>query len=398
MIAWLLSWALFVCSTAAVWDFVSTGSLRGDRVAVHAILVLLALALMAPVLLVADLFGGIAQRTWAQYDWRFARTVIVAAGLAFLALVIPYGWWVVAPVLTRAGRQVMPWFANTSWAATIEPWRAPPVWTWAILTVVTAALLWRVVATLRRRPFYACQHALEVLGWRQCLRGVCLMAYLRTLVPRRDFFISAPVVSWMPVLAILAVVHRLIPIQLFAIAIPVLVLALVLPMWTGMLAPPVWLFLGTSTVESFDLFHALRSNWRRHGLTLLHRTSPGGLQSYDHWRETTPTTAFYDPGVGRVWSLRTRPSMWQTAVRLTAAFVPVIVIDWRGPSPIVEWEAKWLDRRALLQKAVLIVPSAPAGVHSADDPLQGATTIDEETALASEWAGRSVVRAPAPPT
>jgi hypothetical protein len=393
MIAWLIFWALFAASTATVWDFLAMGSLRGDRVAALTIVVLVILALLVPVLFVADLLGGIAQRTWDQSDWRRARTVIATTASVFVAVLIAYAWWVVAPVATRVEQQVRPWFTDPSWAGTIDPWSASPAAMWTILIAVTVTLIWWLVSMLRRNPFYAHARAVEALGWRKCLLGICMMAYLRTLVPRRDFFIMAPIVGWMPILALLVVIHEFIPIPLFAIAIPLLILAFAIPLWAALLAPPVWLFLGTSTVESFDLFHALRASWRRHGLTLLHRTSPGGLQSYDRWHETTGMV-FYDPGIGRIWSLRTRSPMWQTAVRLTAAFVPVIVIDWRGPSPIVQWEAEWLERRALLHKTFVVVSPGSAGSSAAHGVLRGAMAIDHVT-LAAGWPGAGA-RAPSP--
>jgi hypothetical protein len=220
---------------------------------------------------------------------------------------------------------------------------------------------------------------------------MCLMAYLRLLLPRRDFFMQAPVVSWMPALAFAVVLHELIPNTVFAVAIPVLLLMLAAPMWGSALAAPLWIFLGTSEFDSFRTFYDLRATWRRHGLTLLSRTGEGGQEFYAAWRSSLGRSlAFYDPAIGRLWSLRTRPQMWQTAVRLLAAFVPVIVIDMRRQSDPVQFEIEWLARHDFMDKVYMIVSHEAGSVTHSTGHL-----VDEETLMQMRWNDQGLVSAAA---
>lgn len=104
----------------------------------------------------------------------------------------------------------------------------------------------------------------------------------------------------------------------------------------------------------------------------------------------------YDPGIGRIWSLRTRPQLWQTAVRLLATFTPVIVVDMRDASEIVQFEVAWLMRRQLLKQTIVIQIPNQSGLA---DEFQGsgAKVVDEKSLLASEWSGSSVIFRPLHP-
>ena len=230
---------------------------------------------------------------------------------------------------------------------------------------------------------YAYRHALDVLGVRRLAVGICMMTYLRLLVPRRDFFMQAPVVSWMPMLALAIVIGALIPIRLFAITTPILLLAILLPHALALLAPPLWIFFAGSKLDSFQLFYTVRGVWKRHGLNLLNRTSTGGLDFYQAWRSNFhPAIPFYDPSVGRIWSLRTRTPLWQTAVRLLASFVPVIVVDLTSQaSSNVQFEMEWLKRRGMLDKVYLVAAQECAYTE------WKIKIVDEKGLLASTWAG-----------
>lgn len=92
---------------------------------------------------------------------------------------------------------------------------------------------------------------------------------------------------------------------------------------------------------------------------------------------------FYNPGTARIWSLRTRPHVWQTALRLLAAFVPVIVVDRRQPSDIVQFEVDWLKRRGFLDKVYMV--GSPENGETAEHSATRLTVVDEATLIASQW-------------
>jgi hypothetical protein len=385
--SWVIRWTVFAASTGLVWDFVVCGSFRVDRVVARALVVLLALAMLTIAALLIDLFGGFAQHAWDKYSWSDAKRIVGVVAIAFLLTTTPYVWFVIW-VLKRTWQHVLRFsvvrFAETAASSASSSGHAD-VRTWIVLVVINAALFAFALFSVFRNPYYPYNHTVRDLGLRKCIAGMCLMAWLRTLVPRRDFFLQAPVVSWMPVLAVLVCVHANIPIRLFAITIPVLLLVIAMPYALGWLAPPLWMFLGTNELDSFRLFYDLRATWRRHGLTLLDRNSSGGQKFYTAFRSiSSGSGAFYDPDIGRIWSLRTRPGVWQTAVRLLAVFVPVIVVDWRQqPSDIVRFEVDWLKRRNLLGKVYMVVSSD--NPHAMQDSLTGASFIEEEALLASPW-------------
>lgn len=101
------------------------------------------------------------------------------------------------------------------------------------------------------------------------------------------------------------------------------------------------------------------------------------------------TVEHYDPGSSRVWSLRTRPQMWQTAVPLLAVFVPVIVIDIRCCSDAVTFEIEWLARRRFMDKVYMIVPD-----ESASDEASSPTRVGEEALMKMRWNDEGLVTRP----
>jgi hypothetical protein len=354
--------------------------------------VLLGLVLSIVIVFLFDLFQTIGQRAWDQYEWEFARWIVALSVLLFLCMALPYLWFVIH-VLGRVYPRVMAWISVGDRSA-LQPSAGPPgILTWIVCGAIAAALLRATLKEFRRNPFYAYKHALRTLGLRKFIVGILLMMYLRLLVPRRDFVLTAPVVSWAIFALPALLIHEVIPTPLLSAIIPLLGIAIFLPSIADAYAPPLWLFLGATRYEAFVTFYTLRSRWRRHGLTLLERVSVGGLDFYHAWRSVVSVDPKvpYSPGIWRVWSLRTRPAAWawQTAVRLLATFAPVIIVDQRDSTPIVQWELEWLQRRGLMDKVYLVI--------SADDGQQEQVTtthpraFTEETLMAAHWTDAGLV-------
>jgi hypothetical protein len=84
------------------------------------------------------------------------------------------------------------------------------------------------------------------------------MCLLRLRLPRRDLFQQAPVISWIPWIAVSIILYSTISLPVFKWALPLALAVLMLAMGLDMIAPPIWLFLGTSEYGSFIAFHELR--------------------------------------------------------------------------------------------------------------------------------------------
>ncbi|PWU06209.1 MAG: hypothetical protein C5B51_12800 [Terriglobia bacterium] len=389
---WVGRWVIVAGLTAIVWEFAVNRLLRADRVLARGVVVALVLASLTLVAILLDLFGSIAQHAWVNYSGRVAKTIFAVAIIVFLTITTPYVWFVVY-LLRREWPHILRWFGDSQFLIATDTAVSPGLTAWVLLIGTSGALLWLTYFVWRRNPLYSYRHSIDVLGLQKCIAGVCLMAYLRLLVPRRDFFLDAPVVSWIQGLGIAILVHQVIPIGMFAISIPVLIVIIMIPRWADSLAPPLWIFLGTSEFNAFRMFYGLRATWRRHGLTLLDRTSAGGRQFYDTWSWRLRGW-FYNPGTARIWSLRTRPQMWFTALRFLTAFVPVIVVDWRRPSKIVESEVEWLASRGFMDKVYMVVSPEAAG--TTDGSIAGAKMVVEEALMTSQWAGgRLLIQPPA---
>ena len=72
----------------------------------------------------------------------------------------------------------------------------------------------------------------------------------------------------------------------------------------------------------------------------------------------------YDPGIGRIWSLRPRPGVWPAAFRLLCTFAPVIVVGRREAIDIVRFEVSRLERRNFVDKVYAAV--SPEDARKAD--------------------------------
>lgn len=382
-ILWLANWLIFAVSTSIVWEFLTKPELLVNTVVARGISIFIAIISMTFVIFLIDMGGSVAQHAWDRYDMQFARKIYAAVFVVFLLVAIPYVS-LVAWLLNKLWPPILRWCVSSL----PHPKEAVDVahsWlTWLCLSLICVAITWLVFVSFLRNPFYSYRGAIRVLGVRKTLLGIILTAYLRLLVPRRDLFVQAPVVSWMFPYALLVLLYHYIPIDLFAGIIPLLLLAILVPMQVDLIAPPQWLFLGSSDFESFGSFYNLRMRWKRHGINLLDRESSGGLKFYEMWRaQKNQNWKLTDPTIARVWSLRTRPAVWQTAVRLLATFVPVVIVDRRRPSPIVDYEVDWLVSRGHEGKTYLLVSLQPSPSHRPTDKLF--QHFDEENLLDAEW-------------
>lgn len=380
---WFAYWLMFALATSIVWEFLTNHILHPGTVIARGLTIFVALGLLTFVVFMVDAAGSVAQYAWDQYEPQFTKRIYAAVFMVFVLILIPYLFFM-AWLLNLIWKPLVEWCA-TSKLDLSETVAITPSWlTWIVLSSISFAIACFVVDSIWRNPFFSYRGALRILGLRRILYGVLLMAYLRLLVPRRDLFLQGTIVSWMLPYAFLVLLHNWIPIGLFACLIPILLLAILVPMQLDLIAPPQWLFLGASELESFQSFYKLRMRWRRHGLTLLDRASAGGLMFYYGWRSRLAQDWIrMDPTIPRVWSLRTRPGVWPTAVRLLAAFVPVVIVDRRFPSEIVDIEVKWLGTRGHWDKTYFLVSPEVAQLSNKMGTLCQQT--DEATLLSASW-------------
>lgn len=384
---WCLDWLLFCIAMGLLWAFFTTTALDVNIVLARAILVLVAIVLLIPIVFLVDFAGGVAQMVWDNYDQAASRVINWAVLGVFFLIAVPYlvfSVWIVDLAWPHVSNGVIGLHLDAQ-IRTVTRSSAVGASTWAGLSLLCVGLAWLAFQKWRRNPFYPYRNAIATLRLRKFISGMLLMAFLRLLVPRRDFFLCAPVVSWILLLIAPAILfHVLIPIPVFSWMIPILFVAIVSPVMLASVAPPQWLFLGASGFESFRTFHGLRSHWGRHGITLLDRGGSGGVQFYGVWRSHIGQNwAPYDPTIARNWSIRTRPQVWQTAMRLLAAFVPVVVVDLRQSSDIVEFEVSWLAKRGFLSKTYFLV--SRVSDRYPVDQVDGVNLVTEETLIASEW-------------
>jgi hypothetical protein len=326
------------------------GELHEDRIVAKGVWILLAIGLLTVVLLAFEIWYSLSAHANRNYGGRFKAIVIAVLTLVVAVVVAPYLWLVT-------------WLLDLAWpycerlAAGIDlgsgsssaPW---PSWlVWTLLTAATALVLILLWSGLRALlADYG--RAVRLLGPKRAFLGTLLMCLLRLRLPRRDLFLQAPVISWVPWFALSAVLYSVISIAVFKWTLPLAVAALAVVMGLHVIAPPAWLFLGTSTYQSFAAFHALRQCWRRLGVTLLDRSNPDGTDSYYVQRRDHRWNRFFvDPTTPRSWSLRTRPELWEDSVWRLMDHVLVVVVDVRGDSDIVRSELDWLEQRGHVGKA-----------------------------------------------
>jgi hypothetical protein len=202
----------------------------------------------------------------------------------------------------------------------------------------------------------------------------------------------------MPWLALCAILHVMIPLPVFNWVIPVALMCHTVAYGLDMIAPPTWLFLGTSQFASFAAFHKLRNSWRQNGLTLLDRVGKEGADFYFVQKQSQRLSSmFFNPAAPRVWSLRTRPEMWENSVLLLMDYVPVVVVDVRGESEIVRQELEWLAKPGRIDKAWFLVADDAHGAasdherQSAEkrygqiDTARRSRLVTEEMLCSAEW-------------
>jgi hypothetical protein len=336
-LAWIDGWGVFSASAAILWEYADTGSLRFGHTIARTGLILLAIALLTVAVFLIDMWSAFWMHAFHNYERRVAAQIFTVESLFILALLGPYLWF-----CAWALRQA--WPPLRGWSAAIDlgiTGGGPiiPVWlVWGVLLPVCSWLAWAAYSGWRQTAdCYA--KAIRMLGFKRTVHGVLLMSIVRLRLPRRDLFLQSPIFSWAPILALCVFLHVEIEQTALRWLIPGSLLCFFLPMWLTIIAPPAWLFLGKSDFQSFAAFYTMRGTWRQHGLTLLDRIGKEGTLFYDAWRQSIrQPLIFFDPSAPRVWSLRTRPQLWEHTVLLLMDFVLVVVVDLRGDSGILREE------------------------------------------------------------
>lgn len=374
---WIITWLIFSAAAAINWEYLATWRLDGPAIVARTIWIAVAIFCLLFVVFLVDLLGGLAQETWDRYRGvenetlrRISYTVLL--GL-FLFIAIPYLWfvgWVLEQISPAIGN-----FVESLGAIPFEPVShgipysgTAILSTWLVSIVVSGWLAWRTLVRFRGNPFYPYQGSSRVLGWKKLLLGIAMMIYLRSLGPRRDLRIQWPVFSYALFGAMIIVLHEIIPVTVFSWLIPLLIVVNSVPYLVSTIAPPIWLFLGTSGYQSAQTFSNLRNKWQYHGVNLLDRDHPGAVHFYHHWRSGLGPRIFFDPSIPRIWSIRTRPRVWQTAFRFLSAYVQWVIVDQRDESEIVDFEMAWLNSRNYQNKVLVLGDTAKSN---------GARVVDE---------------------
>jgi hypothetical protein len=392
---WLDNWAVFAGYTAVVWQFLATGDFYfiANLVPMLARVawLLLALALLFVVLLVFEFWWSLVLHARRQYARPAAIRLILVESLVVSVPLALYAWFVTW-ALGRAYRLVPGWTGGL-----LRTPKSKPSWLVALLlTALSAWLLWEVGGMLRVavRKFST---TLRLLGAKRFLKGLLIMALLRLRQPRKDFFQQAPGIGLLPWLAVCVVLYAEISFVVFAWVLPVLVLAYGLMHQISMVRPPAWLFLGTSTFASFRLFHDLRATWwPRDGVTLLDREGREGSSyyvaeaAYRVRQGSFGHRFFNNPAAPRVWSLRTRPALWEHTVWLLIQFVPVVIVDLQAASEYVRQEIKWLAEAGRLERAWFLASagdqvSLPDGLPPELLAAVAERVVTEEELCAASW-------------
>lgn len=355
-LGWVSDWTLSAFCAAVVVEFLATT--RSGLFAVPMRLVArggVALAVViasVPLLFGGELWWKLVQHARREYERSIARRIIRFAS-SVIAVVAGLYAAVVFWLLRRLWRVLEPWSERFG-TVSIGPRKAG--WMIFLLLVVVSAFL----AILAALDVYATVrnyvHCLRVLGTRRVIRGIAVMILLRARQPRRDFFMQAPLVSDVRLLAIAVVAYAFIPSASFAVAVASLIVLIDAATSLDRIRPPTWLFLGSSHFDAFAAFYNLRRSWGVTAVTLLDRTGDEGFSFYDAERAhgSLPKGLLYDPTVPRVWSLRTRPDMWEHTVLLLIDYVARVVVDVREMSEYVREELRWLAEPGRIEKAWFI--------------------------------------------
>jgi len=362
LLQWGLKWT-FVAFCAAVVKGLSPGTRRLElferpaRTTARTGTGLVAVVLATPLLLALEVWWAGVQSARRGYTTSAARKLIIVESSAILlvtGLYSAFAMWLLRLTWRKLDQRSM--------KTPPEEWeRAKPDWKMALLLIAASILVGRGLVFFLRGTIRNYEKSLRGLGLRRFLRGIPLMILLRLRQPHRDFFMHTPVIGEMWIFAICAGAAAAIPIPVFAVALPSMVAAISTLMMLDKLRPPTLFFLGASEEQSFRAFYTLRLIWGPTAVTLLDRDSEGGQASYQFLRHfwehqgSMPAGLFYDPSIPRVWSLRTRPDMWEHSVLLLMDYAPVVVVDVRYPSEYVWHEVRALTERELLDKTWFLI-------------------------------------------
>lgn len=382
-LAWIIRWTVFAESAAIVWEYADTGILRWGQTIARSGLILLAIALLTVAVFLIDLWSTLWMHAFRNYERRAAAQISTVESLIILALLGLY-LWLCAWVLRQAWPPLRGFGAVIDLGKTVVG-SIPTLLVWGVLLPGSICLAWPAYCNLRQAADCYVK-AVRMLGFKRTVHGVLLMSLVRLRLPRRDFFLQSPIFSWAPPLALCVFLHVGIEQAALRWLIPGSLLCLFLPKWLEMIAPPTWIFLGKSDFQSFAAFYTMRHTWRQHGLTLLDRIGPEGTQFYTAWRQSTRLPLmFFDPSVPRVWSIRTRPQLWEYTVLLLMDFVLVVVVDLRGESDVVRKELAWLAKPGRVEKAWYLVADDDQGAQQYREHVDVSRLVTEQMLLAAEW-------------
>ena len=374
-LGWVKDWIVWATFVAVLWELASIGLDPVTRViSFGSVVIRLGVVCAALVGLVIPIY--------LFHTWLWAVQLIRKNHpvLWFSAMVITT---VTAIVLVIGGMYgwMIQWMFHWLWpllnelADRSERYELPNIPIWIMFALLAAEI---PVAFLLLRPIAPKHLRLwRLLGSKRALKGYGVMVILRLRQPRKDFFLQAPLVREVPVLAIAAVLKDVIHPEFVSWAVPLLLVVTSLGMGIDLLLPPAWVFLGRSHFDSFITFDALRYSWP-FGVTLLDRDNREWHRYYYEHAADLSRRGFVgasfmnNPRTPRVWSLRSRGDMWESTVALLMRLAPIIVVDARAESYYIFdeilWlaELKWIDKALILGKGEGIAPAVEGALNWAE--------------------------------
>ena len=360
---WVLRWSLVALYSAIVWEFLTLHTVnlfsRPERTGALAGSILAGFGIFLALECIFELWWTLTRYMRDQYPRTFATRANLVVSSIFVVLAVPILWcskW----ALDIIWRFLHVW-ANRVPAQVRVSTGAPALGWPAILLLATASIgcSWMFVQGIAPTA-KKYRTSLRCLGVRRMLKGTLYMTLFRLRQPRRDFFVQAPVISDMLWWALCAGLHVGLTGTVFAWVLPIPLFGVSLQYALAKAAPPVWLYLGASEFDSFRVFHTLRHEWFWfNGVTLLNRENEAGQATYyietKHTFEAHPSlSVLRNPHASRLWSLRTRPTLWQQTVTALIDLVRVVVIDVRTGSEPVRYELNWLAEPGRVGKTWLL--------------------------------------------
>ncbi len=380
---WLVSWAIALLCAAIVWDFVAHGdgfrsllAATGWGPVVRKFILAggwaVAIVSVCFAIVVIDFALAICRHTSRNYDRRLAHSlnaIVILIALTAIAVGALGCIWVFGSLNDLLTHSFPP-----DPVAPIQI-RAP---TYAEIVIFTCVCGLGIIWLARIGPieWSRWSRALRLVGVKRVAQGVILMSRLRLREPRADFFLHAPLVCAAFPLALCVTLFEYMPQYGFRWLVFILLVLYIILYSISLLRTPVWLFLGTSLLESMTEFYVLRTKWlwshRIDGITLLDRSGTEGRAFYylmrDYLIKQGDNSAYLmnRPDIARSWSVRTRPGLWEYSVLQLIYFVPVIVFDARSKSELVQRELEWLNELKSFGKVWILCNddgSAPMLTH-----------------------------------